>query len=151
MLVRKPVADQLGRAAADVDHDRARLQRSDPAKRHRGLLVAGEQPCREAVRPLDLSEERLAVLRVAHRARRDGERALRAERLELAPVVGERVAHARDRDGEEAAARVDPFAEPRDARAPHDLVDAPSSTSATRRRVAFVPRSIAATRVTSAG
>ena len=39
----------------------------------------------------------------------------------LAPVVGQRVAHTRDRNGEEAAARVDSFAEPGDARAPHDL------------------------------
>ena len=66
---------------------------------------------REAVAPLDLAEERLAVLRVAHGARRDRERALGAERLGFAAVVGEHVPHARDRDGEQAASRVDAFAE----------------------------------------
>ena len=45
-------------------------------------------------------------------------------RLERAAVVGERVAHARDRDGEEPLARVDAFAEPRDARLAVHLVDA---------------------------
>ena len=52
------------------------------------LLVAAQEPRREAVAPLDLAEERLAVLGVAHRARGDGERPLGAERLELAAVVG---------------------------------------------------------------
>ena len=79
---------------------------------------------RESVAPLDLAEERLAVLRVAHGARRDGERALRAEPLERSAVVGEHVADARDRSGEEAAARVDAFAEARDARLAVHLVDA---------------------------
>ena len=83
-----------------------------------------DEPRREAVAPLDLAEERLAVLRVAHRARRDGERALRAEALERPAVVGERVAHAGDRQGEEAAPRVDAFAEPGDARLAVHLVDA---------------------------
>ena len=98
--------------------------RLDAAPRQLRLLVAADEPRREAVAPLDLAEERLAVLGVAHRARRDGERALGAERLERAPVVGEDVAHARDRDGEEAAARVDALAEPRDARLAVHLVDA---------------------------
>ena len=102
---------------------RCRLERPDAAQRQRRLLVAGQQTRREAVRPLDLAEERLAVLRVAHRARRDGERALGAERLELAPVVVEHVAHAGDRHGEQAPARVDAFAEPRDARAAQHLLD----------------------------
>ena len=79
-LVAEAVGDQLGRAAADVDDDRSRLERADAAQRHRRLLVAGEQAGREAVRPLDLAEERLAVLGVAHGARRDGERPLGAER-----------------------------------------------------------------------
>ena len=47
--------------------------------------------------------------------------ALGAERLGRAAVVGERVADARDRDGEEAAARVDALAEPRDARLAMEL------------------------------
>ena len=118
------LGDQLGRAAADVDDDGARLERPDAAQGHRRLLVAGEQPGREAVRPLDLAEERLAVLGVADGARRDGERALGAELLELAAVVGEHVPHARDGDRQEAPARVDALAEPRDARPAHDLLDA---------------------------
>jgi hypothetical protein len=55
----------------------------------------------------------------------DGEGALGAERLELAPVVGQRVAHARDRDGEEAMSRIDAFAELRDRRAALDFLHAP--------------------------
>ena len=56
------------------------------AQRQRGLLVAAQQARREAVAPLDLAEEGLAVLGVAHGARRDAERPLGSERLELAPV-----------------------------------------------------------------
>ena len=74
--------DQLGRAAADVEHERAVGDVADAAQRQRRLLLAAEQPRREPVAPLDLAEERLAVLGVAHRARRDGEHALGAERLE---------------------------------------------------------------------
>ena len=96
------VDDQLGRAAADVHDERSGL-RVDAASRELRFLVAADEPRREAVAPFDLAEERLAVLRVAHGARRDGERALRAEALERPAVVGERVAHARDRNGEEAA------------------------------------------------
>ena len=95
----------------------------DAADHHRRLLVAGEQARREAVAPLDLAEERLAVLRVAHGARRDAERPLGAERLELPPVVGEAVPHARDRDGEEAPPLVDALAEPRDREPPRDLLE----------------------------
>src|SRR5205085_7262995 len=79
---------------------------------------------REPVRPFDLPQECLAVLRVTHRARRDRERALRAEGLELASILRQRVPDARDRNGKEAAAFVDAFAEPRDARAAQHLVDA---------------------------
>ena len=119
---------------------------ADAAPRQLRLLVAREQLRREAVAPLDLAEERLAVLRVAHGARRDEQRPLGAERLGGAAVVGERVAHARDRDGEEAAARVDALAEPRDARLAVQLVDAcRPRRRATSSRVVFVPRSTAAT------
>ena len=113
----------LGRAAADVDDERPGLERADPAKRHRGLLVAAQQPGREAVAPLDLAQEGLAVLRVANGARRDAERPLGAERLELAPIRGEDVADARDRDGEEAAPLIDALAEPRDLEPADDLVE----------------------------
>ena len=83
-----------------------------------------QQPRREAVAPLDLAEERLAVLRVADGARRDEQRPLGAERLGGAAVVGEGVADARDREGEEAAARVDALAEARDPRLAVQLLDA---------------------------
>ena len=98
-----------------------------------------EQPRREAVAPLDLAEERLAVLRVADGARRDEQRPLGAERLGVAAVVGEHVSHARDRDGEEAAARVDALAEAVIRVSRCSSSTRPSSTSATRSRVVFVP------------
>src|ERR671920_223180 len=79
----------------------------------------------EAVAPLYLAEECLAVVGVANRTRRDCERALGSECFGGAPVVGEDVAHARDRNGEQAAALVDAFAEPRDARFPLDVADFP--------------------------
>src|SRR5947208_3921543 len=74
--------DQLGRATADV-HDHGPLLerplRRDAAERQQRLLVPRQQPCREAVAPLDLAEERLTVLGVANRARRDRECSLRTE------------------------------------------------------------------------
>ena len=120
-------ADDLhfGRAAADVDDERPGLERADPAQRHRGLLVAAQHARLEPVAPLDLTEEGLAVLRVAHGARRDAERPLRSERLELAPIRGEDVADARDRDGEEAAPLVDALAEPGDLEPADDLCQRP--------------------------
>ena len=74
--------DELGRAAADVyDHGSVleRPLRRDAAERHQRLVVPREQPRRETVTPLDLAEERVAVLRVPNRARRDRERSLRSE------------------------------------------------------------------------
>ena len=61
----------------------------------------------ESVAPLDLAQERLAVLGVADGARRDRQRSLGAERFELAAVLGETVPHTRDRSGEEAPSLVD--------------------------------------------
>ena len=122
-LWRNAPALDLGRAAADVEQERLRAERADAAPRQLGLFVAAQEPRAEAVRPLDLAEERLAVLGVAHGAGGDGERALGAERLELAPVVGQHVAHARDRHRQQPAARVDALAEARDDAAPHDLDD----------------------------
>ena len=108
---------ELGRAAADVDDERVlerRAPRGHAAVHERRLLVAVEQTRREAVAPLDLAEERLAVLRVADGARRDRERARCAVLLELPPVPGEAVADARDRDGEKATPLVHSLAEPGD-------------------------------------
>ena len=118
------VEDELGRAAADVDEQRRRRELADAPLRQLRLLVAREQLRREAVAPLDLAEERFAVLRVADGARRDEQRPVGAERLGSAAVVGEGVAHARDRKGEEAMARVDAFAEAGDPRLAVQLVDA---------------------------
>ena len=59
--------DELGRAAADVEDERRALEppvARDAAKRQLGLVLAAEELGREAVAPLDLTEERLAVLRV---------------------------------------------------------------------------------------
>ena len=119
----KVVHDQLGRAAADVDHERRRL-RLDAAPSQLRLLVTADEAGRKAITPFHLAEKCLAVLRVAHRARRHRERALGAEALERAPVIGEHVAHTRDRNGEESAARVDPLAEAGDVRLAVHLVDA---------------------------
>ena len=125
---------------------------SDASERQPRLLVAVEQPCREAVAPLDLAEERLAVLGVADGARRDRERALGAERLGLAAVLGEQLrtraigtGRSRRRASTPSPSRViaQPARRPRSTR--------PASTSATSSRVEFVPRSTAATRVTSSG
>ncbi len=116
---------ELGRAAADVDHEHIVQRRTtggDAAKHHRRLLLAREKPGREPVAPLDLAEERLAVLRIAHRRGRDAERPLGAERLELLPIVGEAVAHACDGDREEDAALVDVLAEASDGEPACDLL-----------------------------
>src|SRR6185503_4019359 len=112
---------------AHVEHERAladRLAGRDPAQGQRGFLVTAEQPRGEAVAPLDLAQEGLAVLRVANRARGDRQHALRAQPLELAAVLGEHVADARDRQRQELAPLVHALAEPRDLGAPCDLLDA---------------------------
>ncbi len=116
---------ELGRAAADVEQQRRASLRADPAPCQLRLLFAGEQLRLEAVRPLDLAQERFAVLGIAHGARGDRERPLGAERLELLPEIGEDVAHAGDRNRQEPAPRVDAFAEARDDAATNDLLDAP--------------------------
>src|SRR5262245_32356849 len=101
--------DELRRAAPDVDHERARGERpvaADPVEGEAGLLLAGEEPRREAVAPLDLTEERLAVVGVADGAGAHREHSLRTERFHLAAVVDEDVPHPRDRGGEEDASPV---------------------------------------------
>jgi hypothetical protein len=118
--------DELGGAAADVEDDRAGVERAvggDAAERQQGLVVAGQELRREAVAPLDLAEERFAVLRVADGTRRDRERALGALALEDSAVVGEHVANARDGDGEEAAPLVDALTQACHARVALELAD----------------------------
>ena len=81
---------ELGRASADVDDEHVvewGAPRRDAADHHRRLFRSGEQPRREAVAPFDLAEERLAVLRVAHCARRDRERAFGPVLLERPAVL----------------------------------------------------------------
>ena len=122
-----PAEHELRRAAADVHDQRVGVDLAaggHSAKRQQRFVMSGEQPRGEAVAPLDLAEERLAVLGVAHGTRRDGERALGAEALQLAAEVGEAVAHARDGEGEEAAPSVDTLAEPGDLEPPRYFVDA---------------------------
>ena len=98
---------------------------SRPAETPRKVRSASSSPVRsrvaEAVAPLDLAEERLAVLGVAHGARRESERALGAALLDRAAVVVEDVPDARDRLREEVPPRVHAFAEPRDLEPAVDL------------------------------
>src|SRR5262249_22465116 len=77
----------------------------------------------KAVAPLDLAEERLAVVSVAYGARCHGQHALGAESLGLAPVRDQAVADARNRRGKQAAAPVDTLAEARDPLAPLDRLE----------------------------
>src|SRR5262249_38292326 len=93
-------------------------------KRQIRFFVSGEQARREPVAPFEFAEEGLAVLRVAHGAGGDRQRALGAELLGLAAEVGEHVANPRDRCGEEALALVDTLAKPCDLEAPGHVGDA---------------------------
>src|SRR5215212_4287393 len=105
---------ELGRAATDVQHQRLvfKIARErDAPEGQPGFVVAREQSRLEAVAPLDLAEEGLAVLRVADGAGRERQRALGAERLGLAAEVGEDVANAGDRSGEQALALIDALAQ----------------------------------------
>src|SRR6185312_11520354 len=88
-----------------------------------GLVLAAQEHGLEAVAPLDLAEERLAVLRVADGARGDGEDTLGAVAFGDAAVVGEHVADARDRDRQQPATTVDALAEARDREAPVDVAE----------------------------
>jgi peptide-methionine (S)-S-oxide reductase len=116
--------DELGGAAARVDDEGGpETAVGCAAEGQRCLLVAGEKTRHEAVAPFDLAEERFAVLGVADGARRDQQDPLGTEALGFAPVVDEDVAHAGDRERQEASARVDPFAEPRDLDALRYLLD----------------------------
>ena len=126
-----PVAvrhDELGRAAADVDEQRARAQGAvarDAPQHELGLLATVEHPRREPVAPLDLAQERLPVVGIAHGARPDREHALGAELLRLSSVVDEHVPDARHGGGEEDPAPIDRLAHPGDRLATDDLLDEP--------------------------
>ena len=76
--------DELRRASAHVDDERARTQLASGCHAAEGeacLLVAGKQARVEAIAPLDLAEEGLAVLGVSDGARRHRQRALHLGRL----------------------------------------------------------------------
>ena len=118
---------ELGRTASDVHYQRVRLDGAaggDAAKRQQRLVVSREQPGREAVAPLDLAQEGFAVLGVADGARRNGQRSLGAEALQLTAEVSEAVANAGDREGEKAPPLVDVLAQSRDLEPSRNLVDA---------------------------
>ena len=129
MLVRSLVVVSSVEPPADVEHERPVVERpagGDPAQGQLGLLVARDEPCREAVAPLDLAEEGLAVIGVTDGAGPDREHALGAEPLRLAAVVGKHVADTRDRERQQLAAFVDAFAEPCDHALACDFLDAPA-------------------------
>ena len=118
---------ELRRATAHVEDERAGAQLAtdgDAADRERGFLVAAQEERLEAVAPLDLAEEGLAVVGLADGAGGDGEHALGAEVFGDAPVAGEDVPHAGHRHGEEAVPLVDALAEARELEPARELVDA---------------------------
>src|SRR5262249_61216020 len=94
-----------------------------PGNHPRPLPPPGEEALIDGVAPSDPTEERLAVLGVAHRARRDGERSLCPEPLELPAVVGEAVTNPGDWEGQEASPSVHALAEPCDRELPGDLLE----------------------------
>ena len=138
--------DDLGRAAADIDHS-ARRSSADPAKGQPRLLLAGQQLGREAVAPLDLAQERLAVLRVSDGARPDGRARARRPATRARGGTRRERSDTRDRQRQQSLALVDAFAEAGDRGCSTTSSTACRSTSATSRRVVFVPRSRAATRI----
>ena len=73
--------------------------------------------------------------------------ALRAEPVDHLAVDRDRLRHPVHRLLGEPAAGVHALPEPRDGRAPLELDDLPSSTSATSSRVVLVPMSMTATRM----
>ena len=103
----------------------ASSERSDVTPRNvvSASSLAVEEPRRPAVALAEPAQEREAVRRVAHGARRDREHALGAERGCLGGIPVEHGMHAGDRGGEELVALVDALAEPRDREPAHDLRD----------------------------
>ena len=122
--------DELGRAPADVDDD-GRLQGRGGScavvhraeERELRLLLAGEHACVERELAPDPLGELGAVGRVADGGGEHGEVRGALVGVDFATVVGERREHAVDRGGGERPGGVDPLAEPRDGRAPHELGD----------------------------
>ena len=117
-----PRPDELGRAAAEVDHER--VGAADAAPGQLRLLLAREQARPEPVASLDLVQELLAVFGVADGARRDEQDARRVELARDQPIVGERLPRARERGGEKAPTLVDALAEPDDPGLPVELIEA---------------------------
>ena len=115
--------DELGRAAADVDHE-VRLGLGEPDRRARELearlLLAAEELGPHAEQLLDRIEEVVAVGGVARRAGRGGAHAGDAVTRDRFLVLADDVERARDRFGVEPAGLVHALAEPRDPRAPVD-------------------------------
>ena len=116
--------DQLGAAAADVDHEAA-LGRG-PAERgsavgQPGLLAAAEDARVEREALAQLGGEGARVVGVANGARRDRGHSLRSQLLVAADVVADRAADVVDRVGRELARRVDAAAQPRHAALALDL------------------------------
>src|SRR5262249_37650764 len=107
--------DELRRPAAEIDDHRLVVHLAvarDAAVRQQRLVVAREKTRREAVAPLDLAEERLSIVGIADRTRRDRKRAFRAGLFDRPAKVREHVPHSRNRERQEFPASVDPFAEP---------------------------------------
>jgi hypothetical protein len=120
--------DELGGTTAHVDDERSLVDLpagGHAPKREERLLLSREEPRREAVAPLDLAEERLAVLGVPHSTRRERQGSLGAEPLDDAAVVGEDVPDAGNRRRKEEPARVHAFAEACDLDAPLAFSDGP--------------------------
>ena len=140
--------DQLGRASADVDHER-RLAGGLSARRAQvgqpRLLLAVEHPCREREALAELGDEGAAV-----GASRTALVAIASIDLGTGgavdlDIVGDRVADGLDRFGRQLAGQVDPAAEPRHPVCRSTSAHRPSSTSATSSRVELVPMSTTAT------
>ena len=121
--------DELGRAAADVDHEQRRRVAAvagggRPEVGQPRLLVAAERAPVEAEAVAHRRGELRAVGRVADRGRQHGDAALAAVALDRLRVALERVEHAPLRRVAEPAGRVHALAEAGDDRAAVELLDA---------------------------
>ncbi len=87
--------DELGRAAADVDHDRGLGGRRPTGHRSEegqlGLLLAAQDPGVQSVTLADPAGEVLTVGGIAHRRGHDGQVGLAVVGIDLPAVVGERL------------------------------------------------------------
>jgi hypothetical protein len=120
--------DELGRPAADVDHDdgpggvgRPLARRA--AERQPRLLVAGDRARVEAELAADPLGEVRAVGRVADRARQDGDGAPRAELVDGRAVVAQDGGDALDGLRRQPTVRVDALAQAGDDGAAVELLD----------------------------